>query len=228
MSGADAGRRAAVFGAIRRALAVSGEEATRRAIVRGRIENHPRGPLPQRGQLAPLRRIELFAQMAEAVQATVARVRGRDDVLPAVSAFLRRHNLPPALVHGTDPYIAGLDWARHAGLARREGRAEPADKVSLARALGAVAESGTLVMASGPDNPVTLAFLPYNAIVLVEAGDVAGDYETLWDALRARTGAGNLPRTVNWVTGPSRSADIGQQLNLGAHGPGRLHIIIVG
>jgi L-lactate dehydrogenase complex protein LldG len=37
-----------------------------------------------------------------------------------------------------------------------------------------------------------------------------------------------LPRTVNFITGPSRSADIGQKLQLGAHGPRRLHIILVG
>lgn len=221
-------RRAAVFARMRRGLAVAGEDAPRKAIVRGRLENHPRGLIPQRGQLAPARRVELFIRMAEAVQASVERVSRKADVLAAVTTFLRRHDLRPALVHGADAYIAGLDWAKHKALLHRAGRAEPADAVSLARALAAVAETGTLVMASGPDNPVTLNFLPYNEIVLVEAGDVVGDYETVWDRLREKFGEGRLPRTVNWISGPSRSADIGQQLNLGAHGPGRLHIIIVG
>ncbi|MEI9915983.1 MAG: LUD domain-containing protein [Methylovirgula sp.] len=39
---------------------------------------------------------------------------------------------------------------------------------------------------------------------------------------------GAMPRTVNFITGPSRSADIEQTLLLGAHGPRALHIIIVG
>ena len=92
----------------------------------------------------------------------------------------------------------------------------------------AVAESGTLVLTSGVDNPTTLNFLPETAIVVVDAADIAGDYETVWDRLRAETGEAPLPRTVNWVNGPSRSADIEQTLLLGAHGPRSLHVIVVG
>ena len=39
-------------------------------------------------------------------------------------------------------------------------------------------------------------------------------------------GAG-LPRTVNFITGPSRTGDIEQRIELGAHGPRRLHIVVV-
>ena len=45
--------------------------------------------------------------------------------------------------------------------------------------------------------------------------------------LRARYGEGAMPRTVNTVTGPSRTGDIEQQLELGAHGPRRMHILLV-
>ena len=86
----------------------------------------------------------------------------------------------------------------------------------------------TLVLFSGTDNPTTLNFLPDNHIVVIEAKDIVADYETMWAALRARFGKGVMPRTVNWVTGPSRSADIEQTLLLGAHGPRRLHVIVVG
>ena len=50
------------------------------------------------------------------------------------------------------------------------------------------------------------------------------------DAIRETVhyGKGQMPRTVNWITGPSRSADIEQTLLLGAHGPQRLHVIVVG
>jgi L-lactate dehydrogenase complex protein LldG len=44
---------------------------------------------------------------------------------------------------------------------------------------------------------------------------------------QAGGGATLMPRTVNWITGPSRTADIEQTLLLGAHGPQRLHILIV-
>jgi len=63
---------------------------------------------------------------------------------------------------------------------------------------------------------------------VVSAGDIAGDYETIWARLRQQVGQGTMPRTVNLITGPSRSADIEQTLLLGAHGPRRLHIIVVG
>jgi L-lactate dehydrogenase complex protein LldG len=91
-----------------------------------------------------------------------------------------------------------------------------------------VAESGTLVLVSGEDNPTTLNFLPDTHIVVVSADDVAGDYETVWQRIREQYGAGTMPRTVNLITGPSRSADIEQTLILGAHGPRRLHVIVVG
>ena len=64
--------------------------------------------------------------------------------------------------------------------------------------------------------------------MVVRAGDIASDYESAWNAVRAAYGKGQMPRTVNWITGPSRSADIEQTLLLGAHGPQRLHVIVVG
>ena len=84
------------------------------------------------------------------------------------------------------------------------------------------------MLLSGPDNPTTLNFLPDTHIVVVDADDIAGDYETVWQRIRALYGTGKLPRTVNMITGPSRSADIEQTLILGAHGPRALHILVVG
>jgi L-lactate dehydrogenase complex protein LldG len=92
----------------------------------------------------------------------------------------------------------------------------------------ATAESGTLLLASGPDTPTTINFRPETHVVVVDAGDIVGDYETVWDVVRERYGKGALPRTVNMITGPSRSGDIEQTIILGAHGPRRLHIVIVG
>ncbi len=82
-------------------------------------------------------------------------------------------------------------------------------------------------MLSGPDNPSTINFLPPNHIVVVRAGDIDGDYEALWGRIRKKFGRGKMPRTVNWITGPSRSGDIQQTMLLGAHGPHSLHIIVV-
>ena len=95
------------------------------------------------------------------------------------------------------------------------------------------AETGTLMMASGPDHPSTLNFLPETHIVVLPAARIGGAYEEGWAHLRAEAargdgeGDGFMPRTVNLVTGPSRTADIEQTIALGAHGPRRLHIVIV-
>ncbi|MGC2780786.1 MAG: LUD domain-containing protein, partial [Bradyrhizobium sp.] len=80
----------------------------------------------------------------------------------------------------------------------------------------------------GPDNPTTLNFLPDNHIVVLDAATLAGDYESVLARLRDVFGTGRMPRTINMITGPSRSADIEQTLILGAHGPRRLHVIVVG
>jgi L-lactate dehydrogenase complex protein LldG len=95
-------------------------------------------------------------------------------------------------------------------------------------AAAAVAETGTLVLASGPDNPVTITFVPETHIVVVGRSQVAGHYEDAWTAVRERFGDREMPRTVNFVSGPSRTADIGGKLVLGAHGPRRLCVVVVG
>src|SRR5262249_8498910 len=107
------------------------------------------------------------------------------------------------------------------------GASDGKQLASVSHAFAAVAETGTLVLTSGPDNPTTLNFLPDNHIVIVDAADVAADFESVVARLRARCGERQLPRVVNMITGPSRSADIEQTLILGAHGPRRLHVIMV-
>ncbi|MDQ4061244.1 MAG: lactate utilization protein [Pseudomonadota bacterium] len=220
--------RETVLGTIRRSLGVTGQEAGRRVAVEERLTDAPRGVIPARGQLPPEARLDLFRSMAEAVNATVDRVPSAGDVPAALAAFLRAHNLPPQLRRGDDPFLASLPWDTQPTLEISTGPATGDLQVGLSRAYGAVAESGTLVLLSGPENPSTINFLPETHVVVVLAEDVAPDYESVWGAIRARYGKGRLPRTVNMITGPSRSADIEQTLLLGAHGPRHLHIILVG
>jgi L-lactate dehydrogenase complex protein LldG len=219
--------RDAVLGRIRRSLHVDGHDAGRRAIVIARIEGAPRAVIPARGQLPQDERVALFKAMAEKVSATVAMVGSADELPQAIAEFLRDHNLPASVRMGDDRLIAGLPWERTQVEIKR-GPSDGNDPVGLSHAAAGVAESGTLVLLSGPENPTTLNFLPETHIVVVRAEDIAGDYESVWDIVRERYGKGHMPRTVNMVTGPSRSADIEQKLLLGAHGPRRLHIVVLG
>jgi L-lactate dehydrogenase complex protein LldG len=89
-----------------------------------------------------------------------------------------------------------------------------------------VAETGTLVLASGPDNPVTLTFVPDTHVVVVEAQTIVGSYEEA--VMRLLRELGQLPRTLNLVSAPSRTGDIGGKIVMGAHGPRRLAVVLVG
>jgi L-lactate dehydrogenase complex protein LldG len=121
-----------------------------------------------------------------------------------------------------------LRWGSAPALEVLRGPSDGHDLAAVSHAFTAVAETGTVVLTSGPDNPTTLNFLPDTHIVVVAAQDIAGDYETVWQRVREKFGVDALPRAINMITGPSRSADIGQILILGAHGPRRLHVLVVG
>ena len=220
--------RDAILGRVRRSLGVSGSDATRLAAVHHRLAETPVNVVPARGQLPSAERVELFVRKAGEVFASVTRLDGRDDIPAAVATYLRDRNLPQAVRRGGDPRLATLPWDREAQLAVTAGPSDGKDLVGISHADAGVAETGTVVLTSGPDNPTTLNFLPDHHIVVVDASTVAGDYETVWADLRRRFGAGAMPRTVNLVTGPSRSADIEETLLLGAHGPRSLHILVVG
>jgi len=215
-----------VFSSIRRSLAVKGDERTRLQIVAERLDRAPKGVIPARGQVSGEALVEVFRAQAEAALATVRVVDSVAEVPRAVAEFLRDHNLPATLRMGDDPRLKAMPWGETA-LEMSQGRSDGGDLNAVSHALGGVAESGTAVMVSGPENPSTLNFLPDNHIVVVAAKDIAGDYERVFAKLRATYGKGQMPRTVNFITGPSRSGDIEQTLLLGAHGPRRLHVLVV-
>ena len=216
-----------IFSAVRRSLGVTGQEKPRLEAVNERIAKAPRGLIPERGQLSGEALLALFEEQAKATLATIDHVKDRAAVPEAIADFLRRTNLPARLRMGADPRLAAMPWDR-TSLDIAHGKSDGGDLVAVNHAFAGVAETGTLVITSGPDNPSTLNFLPDYAIVVVDAKDVRGAYEDVWQLLRERDGKGHMPRTVNWITGPSRSGDIEQKLLLGAHGPRSVHIVLVG
>ena len=211
---------------IRRSLGVKGREAPRRHVVEDRLARAPRGIVPERGQLSGDALISMFKAQAEAAYTTVAEVDSTADVPDAVATFLRNHNLPASVRMGDDLRLRAMAWDA-TSLEVKRGRSDGHDLNGVSHAFGAVAESGTLVLVSGPENPSTVNFLPDNHLVVLSAKDVAGDYESVLARVREVYGRGAMPRTVNFITGPSRSADIEQTLLLGAHGPRRLHVVLV-
>jgi len=218
-----------VLSKIRRSLGVTGAETERRAAVTDRLQRAPAGVIPKRGQVGRAEQQALFTDMAEKVQASVARVASPADIPEAVADYLRGRNLPLSLKMGSDERLNALPFAEKTPfLEIALGASDGGDLVGLSHAFAGIAETGTVVLESGPDNPSTLNFLPDTHIVVVRAQDIEGDYETMLAKVRDRYGKGVMPRTVNMITGPSRSGDIEQTLLLGAHGPRDLHILVVG
>jgi L-lactate dehydrogenase complex protein LldG len=208
-------------------LAAGKDREAREKAVQSRLKRHKRNLVPERAGVEGAERIALFRDQAEAVAATVVEVESTDMVPQAIAEYLRERNLPARLRHGSDARLAELPWHKTLTLERNSGPARDDDIVSLSHAFAGVAETGTLILTSGADNPTTLNFLPENHIVVLDAADLGGSYEDAWDRVRKAYGAGKMPRTVNMISGPSRTADVEQTIQLGAHGPRALHVIIV-
>jgi len=195
------------------------------AALRGRLAAHPRHLIPARSRLHHAGRIALFIANVEKEFSTVMQVPDMHAVPGAVADYLAAQNLPSELVMAPHLELQAIEWSARPLLRIREGRAGPSDAVSLQHAFAAIAETGTLMLPSAPERPTTLNLLAETEIVLLRASRIVGAYEEAWDLLRAEIGA--MPRNVMLVTGPSRSADIEQTLELGAHGPRRLHVLVV-
>lgn len=223
----NAVRREQILGRIRTSLNVDPDAMDRLELVADRLEDHKRNLVPERALGTPAKNVKQFREMMEAVSGTVEEVKTPAEIPGAIAQYLRNHNLPQKIRRGSDPALAKLPWSKARSLEVGVGIARVSDEVSVSRAFAAVAETGTLVMTSGADNPTSLNFLPENHIVVVEAGRIAGSYEDAWDVVRAIYGDGEMPRTVNLISGPSRTGDIEQKIELGAHGPRRLHVIIL-
>ncbi len=183
--------------------------------------------VPGRVQLSGPDLIREFIRMTTGEATTVSRVESDEDVPKSVAVFLREHGLPDSVVIAPEETVSHLPW-EESGIHVRPGRAEKDDLVSVTPGFAGIAETGCFMLVSGPNHPYTLNFLPENHIVVLKRNRIVPTPEEAFDLLRKEFGPGNMPRTALMVSGPSRSADIGTSLQFGAHGPRRLHCILVG
>jgi L-lactate dehydrogenase complex protein LldG len=181
--------------------------------------------LPERAKGDAAAKRQRFVDMATAVAATVAKVKSMDDVPDAVAGYLAGENLPAGFVMAPNPELESVPWSKRPTLTIKTHWTEGQDMVSVTGAVAGIAETGTLMLASGPTGPTLLNFLPETHVVIMKASQVVGGYEEAWRKLEADRGG--VPRTVNFITGPSRTGDIEQKIQMGAHGPRKLHIVLV-
>ena len=208
-----------ILNRIRSALGRTGPlEQASAAAMRARLAGHPRGPLPSM-DWEPVAR---FAERCLVLSSTVAHLRSRSEVPAAVARYLSEGALPRSGVCW--PELAGLDWSA-AGLRIEPRPAAGEDKVGVTGCYCAIAETGTLMLLSGPQTHAVTSLLPDTHIAVVPTSRILRSMEDAWDLLRRERGA--LPRQVAFVSGPSRTADIEMTLVLGIHGPYRVHVILV-
>jgi len=187
--------------------------------VEAHIQQHPRGPAPAMKQDI----VGRFKDRAGKLSSDVIEVAGLDAAPVATAAYLHERHLPLQAVCW--PQFDALGWDA-AGLTVEARKAASTDLIGITGVFCAIAETGTLMLLSGPDTPASMSLLPETHVAVLPVDRIVPSMEDAWALLRKEKG--QLPRAVNFVSGPSRTADIEQTVTLGAHGPYRVLIVLVG
>jgi L-lactate dehydrogenase complex protein LldG len=163
----------------------------------------------------------LIAKM-ESVSMSVVRLQSVQDCIAAVEWYLETLRIDGSVAQTVtvSPELSKLPWPS----TYASGKASGLESVGITACVAAVAETGSIVTNSGPASPATLNFLPETHIIIVYESQVVKYVDDVFALLRSKD---VLPRAVNFVTGPSRTADIEQTLEIGAHGPKRMHVLLV-
>lgn len=187
------------------------------ASIASHLVQHPRGPLPP----APDNLLAHFKDRALRLSSDVLETGDRMAVPALLKNYLNERKLP---VRGVCwPSLAGLPWGA-TGLEMQSRPAKDQDLVGVTGAFCAIAETGTLMMLSGPDTPATTSLLPETHVAVLDPSRIVATMEDAWDLMRREYR--QPPRAVNFISGPSRTADIEQTVTLGAHGPYRVLLIL--
>lgn len=215
--------KADILGNIRRGLGRGADDQAARQSVLSRIEQRKANLIPKRGQLPRGEQVALFKSMAEEASAVLISVEYETEIAAVCSTLLREKGIKKLIV-ADEESINQQNWPDDIQIEHRP--CQIGDEASLTASFAGIAETGTLMLHSKANSPTTLNFLPDHHFVILRKSDIVGVYEEAWKKLREQT-QGAMPRTVNMITGPSRSADIEQKLQMGAHGPKDLYIVLL-
>jgi L-lactate dehydrogenase complex protein LldG len=222
----NAAAREAILARVRKALRKSASEGAGRADAERHVAKHSRGPQPGIGPDL----ITAFIERAIHMESTVERIASRSAIPRAVANYLDALELPAAIVEQKShngvcwPEFADLDWSA-AGLSIEARPTQGQDRLGITGCLCAIAETGTLAFIPGPQMPTATTLLPDTHVVVLRASDVVATMEDAFT--RVRAAKSRMPRAINFISGPSRTGDIEQTIVLGAHGPYRVHILLL-
>jgi len=173
-------------------------------------------------------RLSRFAELARAEAATVDSVACLEDVPAAVCAYLSARSCSLRIVLAPGGIVRDVPWHLSQSLEVSDGPVAPDGDTVVTGCFAGIAEAGALVVMSGAELPNELVFLSQTHIVILRVEDVVDDFECLWGWLQDDYRDKPMPRTMSFIVGPSRTADLGVPSKLGAHGPARVYILLVG
>jgi L-lactate dehydrogenase complex protein LldG len=215
-----------VLGRVRQALGKRERDAPGLAAAEAYIEAQAQGPRPA----LPGDLVERFMRRARDMESTVERIADRSEIPVRAARYLEALQLPDALAPQMSregvcwPEFGALDWAG-AGLEIEARPTTGGDRLGITGVFCAIAETGTMVILSGADTPTATSLLPETHVAVVPAERIVGSMEEAFALIRRECAA--WPRAINLISGPSRTGDIEQTIVLGAHGPFRVHILVL-
>ena len=163
-----------------------------------------------------------FCEKHVAVHGTYELIK-RVDIETAVLRYLHGLEIDPQIHLGAGPCLDQVVWSENVFIYKKS--ADKNTRVAVSEAFAAIAETGPLVMRSGGDLLPSHNFLPDDHIVIADCERIVRYQEDVWSMLRKDD---DFPqRAINLITGPSKTGDIEQTIQYGAHGPRRLHVLIV-
>jgi L-lactate dehydrogenase complex protein LldG len=225
-AGPPEGAREVILGRVRAALGKTGSDAAPIAAAGNYMAAHAQGPRPRIDANLRAR----FLQRATDMENTVETVADRGSIPAAVARYVNALDLPPALAAQKSlrgvcwPEFADLDWAA-SGLTIEARPTQGDDRLGITGAFCAIAETGTLVILAGAASPTATTLLPDTHIAVLSADRIVAGMEEAFALIRSERGS--VPRAINLISGPSRTGDIEQTIVLGAHGPYRVHILVI-
>ena len=207
-----------ILGAVRHSLGRAGPLPES---VRTGLERRLAAPTPNLKPALAEDPVSLFVRKANAAHTRTTVVPTLAGVSEAVVRHMEDNGLSDAIV--VAPELEGLQWSNRLVVEGRAARGS--DQLSVTGAFAGVAETGSVMLLSGPESPTTLNFLPEDHIVVLRESRIVPHPEDAWALLREERGS--MPRTVNLICGPSKTGDVELVITEGAHGPRRFHVVVV-
>ena len=207
-----------VLGAVRRSLRRAGPLPES---VRAGLDRRLAAPIPNLKPALTENPVDLFVRKANAVHTRTSIVPALSGVSEIVVRHIEDNGLDDAIV--VAPELEGVQWSNRLAVERRA--ALGSDQLSVTGAFAGIAETGSVMLLSGPESPTTLNFLPEDHIVVLRESRIVPHPEDAWALLREERSS--MPRTVNLICGPSKTGDVELVILEGAHGPRRFHVVVV-